>query len=298
MKKKLMLFMLSFSLLVIFSSCGDGSRKAGEQDETLRLITYNVWYGFTRVPDRKPLYLDWMKQQDPDMVSLQELNEYTPEMLAADAAAWGHPYSALLKTEGFPTGVTSRYPIEDVQRTLEGFHHGLVRVKIRDMYVYIIHLHPGNWETRIREIHLILEDIKTLPAGSQVILAGDFNTFSPVDSVYYRHGRLEPFFMELDKQPGAKNLKDGQLDYDVIGQLLANGFVDLEYAFRTDDYQFTGSFPTRIEKEGEHGDQRRLDYVFVNPELAEQVIDAQIIANDTTWLLSDHLPVRVDILIE
>jgi exodeoxyribonuclease-3 len=140
----------------------------------------------------------WMNEQKPDVVSLQELNGYTDQKLAEDARRYGHSYSALLKEEGFPTGITSRYPIEDIQRIKEGFHHGLMRVSIRGIYIYVIHLHPSNWEIRKSEINQILENIEGLPTDSKVILAGDFNTFSPLDSSYYAHGRLEPFFNDRD----------------------------------------------------------------------------------------------------
>ena len=46
---------------------------------------------------------------------------------------------------------------------------------------------------------------------------------------------------------------------------------------------------------GDHGDARRLDYVFASPPLAKRVTRAEIIADDTTWVLSDHLPVIVDL---
>jgi endonuclease/exonuclease/phosphatase family metal-dependent hydrolase len=287
-----------FLVIVLVFSCAREKKEENPSATAMRLITYNVWYGFTLVPDRKDMYLTWMRQQHPDVVSLQELNEYTPEKLAADARHWGHEYSVLLKEDGFPTGITSRYPIEDVRKFREGFHHGLIRARILGVYFYVIHLHPGNWEIRRREIGLILDDIRSLPENSRIILAGDFNTFSPVDSVYYAHGRLEPFFQRLAAGEVEKNLKDGKLDYSVIQRLMDNGFVDLEYQFRPDNYEFTGSFPTRIEKEGEHGDQRRLDYVFVSGNLADQVLRANIVANDTTWILSDHLPVIADFLLE
>ena len=92
----------------------------------LKLLSYNVWYGFTKKPDRKAGYLSFVKEQAPDIVSLQELNTYTPDKLAADANAWGHPHSVLLKEKGFPTGITSSQPITGIRRTLEGFHHGLL----------------------------------------------------------------------------------------------------------------------------------------------------------------------------
>lgn len=279
----------------VFLSCNSGKKEANQKASELKLISYNVWYGFTEVPDRKKTWIAWMKEQDPDIVSLQELNEYTAQKLAEDAKSFGHEYSVLLKEEGFPTGITSRYPIEEIHKITKGFHHGLIRVRIRGIYIYVIHLHPGNWEFRKSEIDQILKDTKELPPDSKIILAGDFNALSSFDSVYYAHGRLEPFFTGLDKQYKDKNLDMGRLDYSVIQEVMDFGFIDSEAGMRDSSYRFTGSFPTLIEKEGEHGDQRRLDYVFVSKNLANKVISARIIASDTTLILSDHLPVVVEL---
>ena len=291
---------LSLMVLMICTSVsGDSGGKGRNQAfSKLTVITHNVWYGFTKVPERKNAWIEWMKAQNPDVVSLQELNQYTPQMLADDAQSYGHPHSALLKQEGFPTGITSRYPIEDIQRTLDGFHHGLMRVRIQGIYFYVIHLHPSNWEVRKAEIKKIQLDMKKLPVDSKIILAGDFNTFSPFDSVFYSHGRLEPFFNDRDIQFNEKNLNQGQLDYSVIQELMDYGLVDLENELRKSAYDFPGSFPTLVEKEGEHGDQRRLDYLFCSKNLVNNVTRAEIIANKTTLLLSDHLPVVVDITLE
>jgi endonuclease/exonuclease/phosphatase family metal-dependent hydrolase len=277
-------------LMLLSHSCVPGKRKR-QTSPDLKIMTYNVWYGFTKVPERKSAWMEWMKDQDPDIVTLQELNGYTEALLAEDAQAYGHTYSALLKEDGFPTGITSRYPMEDIQRFREGFHHGLMRVKIKGFYIYVIHLHPSNWETRKAEIKKVLKDVEALPQDADVILAGDFNTFSPLDSLYYAHGRLEAFFNDRDQQYGERNLADGSLDYAVIREVLDHGFVDLEATERGSAYRFSGSFPTLIEKEGEHGDQRRLDYIFASENLAEKVSGAEVICTDTTLILSDHLPV-------
>lgn len=298
MKRSLYIFGLVLSLVLVFHSCNPGGKKISNEDTQLRIITHNVWYGFTKVPERKDRWIQWMKAQDPDIVSLQELNEYSAELLAKDALSYGHNYSVLLKEEGFPTGITSRYPIEDVKRFTEGFHHGLLRVRIEQIYYYVIHLHPSNWETRKNEITLVLEDINKLPEDSKVILAGDFNTFSPLDSIYYSHGRLLPFFSERDSLYEEKNLKRGELDYSVIQNVMDYGLVDLEASLRGSSYLFPGSFPTLVEKEGEHGDQRRLDYVFASENLARQITRADIITSDTALILSDHLPVIVDLLLK
>lgn len=281
--------------VVLTISCSSRLKEKDQDSSNLRIISHNIWYGFTKAPERKEAWIAWMKEQHPDIVSLQELNEYTQEKLASDALRFGHPYSVLLKEEGFPTGITSRFPIEDVQRITRGFHHGLLRVRIEGIYVYVIHLHPSNWETRKSEIKQILEDIASLPSDANVILAGDFNTFSLLDSTFYSHGRLEPFFHERDSLYSERNLKDGRLDYSVIQDLMEYGLIDLEGRMRTSTYEFTGSFPTLVEKEGEHGDQRRLDYIFVSENLAGKVTRAEIISSDTALILSDHLPLIVDI---
>ena len=89
-------------------------------------------------------------------MALQELNGYPDDKLKADAASWGHPYSALLKTDGFPTGLTSNQPITGIVRTSEGYHHGLLRAETHGHTVWVVHLHPGNWQTRRREIGTIV----------------------------------------------------------------------------------------------------------------------------------------------
>ncbi|MDX2248062.1 MAG: endonuclease/exonuclease/phosphatase family protein [Bacteroidia bacterium] len=291
---RLWLFIPSIILILSASSCPPSAEQTA--DSSLRLITHNVYYGFTKKPERKTQWLAWMQAQKPDIVCLQELNEYTPEQLQEEATSWGHAYSVLLKENGFPTGITSRYPLEDIVRTEEGFHHGLIRVKIRDMYLYCIHLHPSNWEFRIREMEKILADIATLPDDAPVMLAGDFNTFSLHDSIYYAHGLLEPFFAGLDSANAqAKNLREGKLDYTPLALLEAAGFTDMEHSFRGEDYTFTGTFPGLLVKEENHGARRRLDYIFVNDVLHSRVRRAEIIANDTTEVVSDHLPVVVDV---
>jgi len=280
---------------IFFYSCKSKKNSIGQESDNLKIISYNVWYGFTQVPERKKTWIAWMNEQGPDIVSLQELNEYTHQKLSEDARSYGHSYSVLLKEEGFPTGITSRYPIEDIKIIKEGFHHGLLRVRIEQIYFYVIHLHPSNWETRKNEIKQILRNIDELPPDSQLILAGDFNTFSPLDSIYYSHGRLEPFFNDRDSLYDEKNLNNGKLDYSVIQEVMDFGLIDLEASSRSSSYKFSGSFPTSVEKEGEHGDQRRLDYVFASKNLANKLTTANIIASDTALILSDHLPVVIEL---
>src|SRR6056297_2635134 len=99
-------------LLMVSGFLLSGSPAGAESPAELKVITHNVWYGFTKKGQpRHDQWLQWMAAQQPDVVALQELNGYTAEKLATDANSWGHSHSVLLKEEGFPTGITSRYPI-------------------------------------------------------------------------------------------------------------------------------------------------------------------------------------------
>ena len=276
-----------------------------EPPTQLKLITHNVWYGFTKRPD--PRYEDWrawMRSQAADVVCLQELNEYTPAKLASDGAAWSHPHSALLKQDGFPTGITSRFPIHNVKRIREGFHHGLLRCQIEGVWIFVIHFHPFNYARRIEEAALLADEIAALPASPhdaapRIVLAGDFNGFSPADKpTYDADPRLEAFFTRLDaKNPQARNLNNGHLDYGGITAILAQGFVDL-IASERGEGQFVGTFPAPLVAEEDHGTDRRLDYIFVSPSLQNAVTEAAILRDTTTEMLSDHIPVTATIQLQ
>ena len=72
-----------------------------EQSQVLKVITHNVWYGFTKKTEpRHGEWKQWMARQSPDVVSLQELNGFSANDLAEDAASWGHSYSEILKKAG------------------------------------------------------------------------------------------------------------------------------------------------------------------------------------------------------
>ncbi len=262
---------------------------ATEDSGKLKLLSYNVWYGFTQKSERKVNYLKFMNEQAPDIVYLQELNGYTPENLAKDAKKWGHSYSVLLKEDGFPTGITSSQPITEVKRMTEGFHHGLLSCKTHGIHVYAIHLHPGNWEIRMREVELLLKEAAKLPPNAKVVLVGDFNTFSPHDKAAYDQvDDMIPFFKRLDIRTKGKNLRNGQLDYRHLKSLEDAGFVDLIHRKRK---AFIGTFPTPLRADEDMGPDRRLDYILASPGLAASCLTAKCIVNETTGLLSDHQPV-------
>ncbi|MEM6690016.1 MAG: SMP-30/gluconolactonase/LRE family protein [Planctomycetota bacterium] len=296
---KSLIAILTFSIPLIASAQNRKPPELFEVPETLKIITHNVWYGFTKKSE--PRYSDWkrwVKAQSPDVVSLQELNTYTDERLRADAASWGHSYSVLLKENGFPTGITSRYPITDIKRIRVGFHHGLLRCRIQGIWFYVIHFHPSNFQWRIDEAELLKRDVESLPEENpKVVLAGDFNGFSPADRSHYESDqRLIPFFKGLDgKNSNARNLNDGRIDYGGIQAILDQGYTDLIASRRSAHLPFVGTFPGALVSDQDHGSDRRLDYIFVSPSLLDQVESAAILRDPCTEMLSDHIPVTATI---
>ena len=178
-----------FLLISVFPNRSNADNHSG-----VRILTYNVWYGFTKKSERKSEWLDYVKSLKPDVVALQELNGYTPEKLARDAKFWGHNYSSLLKEDGFPTGITSRYPISNLKKETDGYHHGMLSCKTRGIQIYNIHFHPGHWEIRHREVDLLLKTLSSLGSDEPVLLVGDFNTFSEkIKIITIKHLILYPF---------------------------------------------------------------------------------------------------------
>lgn len=270
-----------------------------EPPATIKVITHNVWYGFTKNPEpRHAHWLKWMTSEQPDVVSLQELNTYTQAKLSGDAKQWGHSYSVLLKQDGFATGITSRFPITDVARIRDGMHHGLLRCRIEGIWFYVVHFHPSDYARRVEEAALLAKDIEQLgEENPHIVLAGDFNGFSPVDRDHYASDpKLVPFFQRLDQtSQNARNLNRGQIDYGGIEAILKQGFIDVVANCRTPDQGFLGTFPTRLVSNEDHGTDRRLDYIFVSPNLLPRVMSAEILRTDVTEMLSDHIPVTATI---
>ena len=114
----------TFAILLLFANCVTGFSQAPTGQ--LKVMTYNIWNGYDWGKDetRRAEVTGWIKRQDPDIVALQELCEYTSGKLEKDASFWGHPYSELLKTTGYSVGITSRYPIEVRDKIRDGMHHG------------------------------------------------------------------------------------------------------------------------------------------------------------------------------
>ncbi len=135
-------------LVVCFFSWWVGSPALAQKKSTtakqknFRVVCWNVLYGFNHHKSVKE-GVQWLAKQQPDVVALQELNGNTAKSLAKLAKQWGHGYSAILKENGFPVGLTSKQPIEVIERRVKGFHHGYLHCKTSGVHFFVVHFWPG-----------------------------------------------------------------------------------------------------------------------------------------------------------
>ena len=235
----------------------------------MKLISYNIEYGMRAdTTTNKSVFAAWIRSQNPDIVCLQEANKFTQKSLEALAASYGHPYAVLQKEKGFPTAITSKYPIVNIMRVEDNMWHGFVMGIVDGYHIISLHLSPHRYESRQRDIDLILETIRQSGPFEKWIIMGDFNSVSPVDAEKYADGRLVEYLRKAEeKRPQLKNLVNGKIDYSVHQRILDFGFID---SARLDKNFSETSFGTRI------------DFIYISPDLRSAFTGGNFIIDDFT----------------
>ncbi|MCH0564741.1 HAD-IA family hydrolase [Streptomyces sp. MUM 2J] len=164
----------------------------------LRIMTWNLWYGGTKVRDHRAKQIKAIKESGADVVGLQETYGTAAEELA-DALGWHH-HSA-----GENLGVISRHPIThrlgDPDVGFYGAAGVRVRVGDRAADVWTAHLAPEPYgpygaafhrlpaeelaaqeEERLAQMRDTLQRIgRSRAPGVPVVLVGDLNCPSHLD---------------------------------------------------------------------------------------------------------------------
>lgn len=281
----------------VFTACGDdepaaaptldiGNGHSNPRYTVMRFISYNICEGL-RTSDKANNYdnfVAWTRAQNPDVMALQELWGWSEGQLRALGERYGHPYVAInAKTDdNYHIGITSKYPIEEIEPISEQVSHGAVRVRIRGIDFVTLHLWPmsaaptpaqgsaysptaadGN-AYRLEEINRILDrTIGKYPGRKIWFMAGDFNACSPLDADAYA----------------------GNPDYSVHRAVLAGGYYDVQRELH--DY-----FISTVLKE-----KKRLDFIYASKSALADVVRAEILRDDYTAdpaVASDHYPCLVE----
>jgi len=295
---------LIFLTIFLFSMSG----LKAQQQESIKVISYNIWNGYDWGNDeeRRTELVAWMKEQNPSIVGLQELCNYSDQKLAEDAQHWGHKYSVLLKKTGYSVGITSKFPIEIVERILDDMHHGALHCRTKGIDVFVIHFSPGSYIKRREEAKIVLQKLEQVAeSNSKYLIMGDFNALSPFDADLYKNGVLLNRYRKSNAgKHETGNLVDNEFDFAVLSGFLSFPLIDVcqKYTFGIEE---RGSFPGRslalVNNETEQeliSRMERIDYIMVSPELGRQCRDAKVYNGKSNYYLSDHYPVGAEFNME
>ena len=264
---------------------------------TIRFIDYNIlngmWWDQYNNYDR---FVDWMNSQEPDIFAICELAthwdkdkkemaesepRYLPEHLDELAARWGHPYVAIgPHQDNYPVAITSRYPIEVVQRIGEGLSHGALHVKIRGVNYIVIHTWPqkyskgdktrkdgGGDRFRYNELKTVLDLTINNPKFRKEkywVMTGDMNSKSELDDAFYQS-------------------VNRHFNYDAMNLLLDTFGRDVVWHFN--DGAYSPTFPRS---------KNRLDYIYTRRNLYRRVFRAETLVDEFTKVASDHYPILME----
>jgi len=270
------------------------------QSQKLKVLSYNILNGFDWGKDtaREANLVAWMKAQKADVIALQELCGFTEEKLSSLAEKWGHAHTIILKTEGYPVGLTSSKPIEVKEKLLSGLWHGMLHCQTWGIDFYVVHLSPADWKFRRKEAEIIGNRILEGQEGnSKYIVLGDFNAHSPFDGDFdlkYPH-QLERTRRSDQGNEKYKNLREGMFDYSVISSFLALPLMDVCQRYVPLNYRSSFPAPINVGKwltaEEMPKTKCRIDFILVSPELSPLCTGAYIYNGEATHYLSDHFPV-------
>ena len=313
----------SLSLLCFIAAltlCGTGSAKSN-----FRLVYWNIQNGmWDGQGDNYERFVSWVKTYDPDVCvwceaqslyvtgtdkSLEKDKVYLPDHWDELAARYGHKYVYIGgHRDGFPQAITSKYPIENVERiignkadtvVMHGAGWARIKVKGKTLNIVSLHLAPHQWRPglktdeqrqqsaelhegdlfRRREIQYVCEHtIATHPKAAKEywMMMGDFNSRSRADNGFYKYED--------------ENTKLLVHDY-IAGH---TPYIDV----------IAHSYPGELHPTMHYA--CRLDYVYLTPALCDKVTGASVCHDYYTepvrnpekisnfYHPSDHRPIIVD----
>lgn len=277
---------------LVVSACG--AAPPGAAPQKVKILTWNVLRGFLDGTQIKPAQR-WLRSEAPDVVALQEVNGFTAARLGETAKAWGHSFAVMAKESGYPVALTSAAPIEVIERRLQGMHHGYLHARTAGLDIVVVHLHPGDWRFRRREVaHLEPLIRRLVDAGREVVVLGDFNAHHPLDCVH-----LDGQTALVARRAQGKNLiAKRTFDYGVLARFGAAGVTDAAYHALGEAAASGGTYPTRLLRHAQTADAQarfleRIDFVLLSPPALARVEEVWLPRGGVLDEVTDHYPVVV-----
>lgn len=295
---------------------------SAQTDGNFRLLYWNIQNGmWSGQGDNYGKFVEWVKAQEPDVcVWCEAQSNYktgAAEKMAAEdryltdnwgelAARYGHKYWYKGgHRDNFPQVITSKYPIENVERIIGSqpdsvVSHGCGWARIdkdgKTINIVTLHTwpqayafeardrdaskaeHGGDKYRRMELEYICNHTIATVPDAKDQLwmMMGDFNARSSRDNWFYKYPADDTRFLVHDY------ILQNTPYVDVIAE------------------KYPGEFKTTT------GGKSRIDFVYCTPALYRLVTHADVVSDDYTtpvrdpgnlsnfWHPSDHRPILVD----
>lgn len=252
----------------------------------MKIISWNI--NGIRAVEKKGFH-DWFKEEDADIVCLQEVKAQLDQLSDELANMPGyHLYLSSGERKGY-SGVCCYSKIEPIsvrEGLMDDTYNSegrVLRLEFEDFYLYNIYF-PNGGSNDDRKAYkdgfnyCLLEELKELlKTGKGIVICGDVNIAHE----------------EIDlKNPNANKKHSGFLPLErrYIDRLLSLGFSDSFRALHPDEKKYSWwsyRFGARKINAG-----MRIDYFFVSNNLMPKVIGADI---EDQVLGSDHAPILLEL---
>lgn len=255
----------------------------------MKIATYNV----NGVNGRLPVLLRWLKEEEPDVVCLQELK--APEEKFPEQAILYAGYHAIWHGQKSWNGVAilarNKKPVE-IRRVLPGdpddSHSRYIEAEINSIIIGCLYLPNGNpapgpkFDYKLRWFErLTLHAAELMASKKPVILTGDYNVMPTEKDVYKPERWVNDALFRTEVR-------------DAFKTLVAQGWTDAIRKLYPDEtiYTFFDYFRNAYERNA----GLRIDHFLLSPKVSKRLLSAGVDRQVRGWeKTSDHAPVWIEL---
>lgn len=255
----------------------------------MKIVTYNI----NGIKARLPRLLEYLAEQQPDVVCLQELKTSDETFPEADirAAGYGAVWHGQKSWNGVAVLAKGHDPIER-QRGLAGEteddHSRYLETEVNGVTIASLYLPNGNpqpgpkFDYKLRWIDRLAARARELLAEeTPVVLAGDYNVIPNDDDTYSVRAMQDDALMQPESRAGFRALL-AQGWTDALRTRHPGGGVWTFWDYQAGAWQRDAGF--------------RIDHLLLSPVAADRLIDASV---DKAYRgrekASDHAPTWVEL---
>lgn len=253
----------------------------------MKIVTFNI----NGIKARLPRLLEYLAEQQPDIVCLQELKTSDETFPEADirAAGYGVLWHGQKSWNGVAILAKGQDPVER-QRGLEGEpedeHSRYLEAEVDGLVIASIYLPNGNprpgpkFDYKLRWIDRLAARARVLLAAElPVVLAGDYNVIPNDDDTYSVRAMQDDALMQPESRAGFRTLV-AQGWTDALRTRHPGGGVWTFWDYQAGAWQRDAGF--------------RIDHLLLSPMAADRLLDAGVDKDyRAREKASDHAPTWV-----